>query len=225
MKYYDMERYNVQITDLAAEKMKAFIEIAPQEISGLGTVISENGVYLIDDIYLLKQACTPAYTELDQGKIIEFMTDQINEGNDDVVNRLRLWWHSHVNMGTFWSGTDRATIEAMQADEVWISIVGNKRGSRRVSVDYYNPRICFDCVPLQVIKTKADLSGVKEWCQKEIDEKVTFRTYLPVPRFLQEITTLNEVDEIMNNLEDEVEQSQSEEVQAGVSSNAGEVNE
>jgi len=205
MKYFNLKSYHVMITDEAEAKMNAYIDLAKEEISGLGTVREEDGLYIIDDVFIFNQTCSPTTTVLDQDKIMEFITDLINDGKDEIVNRLRLWWHSHADFGVFWSGTDRNTINSMNADPVWISIVGNKRGNKLVSVDYYNPRISIDDVNLGVIKTEKNLDNIYENCKKEIEEKVNESPF----GFYKNIKREKELDE-MNKILEEIMEIESE---------------
>ena len=56
----------------------------------------------------------------------------------DTPGDLRFWWHSHVNMNVFWSGTDTATIEKLGAEGWFLSTVFNKRKEMRSA--YYSAK-------------------------------------------------------------------------------------
>lgn len=74
---------------------------SPNEVSGFGIVERlENGSFRVKDAILLDQENTSGDTELNPAAIADAEFDYLNQGG------LRWWWHSHVNMDVFWSGTD-----------------------------------------------------------------------------------------------------------------------
>lgn len=168
----------IVLSALANAKLKYYIECINFEISGIGLVEKrEGGILYVPDIFLLKQEVSGAETSLDSQAVAEFINEKILDP-DFPIEKIKLWWHSHVNMGTFWSGTDVATIDRLDTEDPeenwWISIVGNKSGSRLARVDVYQPHRMFtNNIPVEV---EEDLS-LKEDIIKEIQEKVTVTTF------------------------------------------------
>jgi hypothetical protein len=107
------------------DKVMWWVNHAEGEVSGMGTVTidEETGEFRIDDAVLLNQSCTAATTELDADAVgkAEFAF------KDHTGSGMRWWWHSHVNMGVFWSGTDETTIEELGEHGWFLATVFNKK--------------------------------------------------------------------------------------------------
>jgi len=164
----------IQIDLLAKQKLDLYIKHCADEISGLGRVVRSNGKMIITEIILLKQECSSSSSDLDEKELDEFVLTEIEQGRP--IEDLKLWWHSHVNMSTFWSSTDTGTIEKLKNG--WcISIVGNKSGQYKTRVDLFEPfRYCFDDLPLEIIAPTTP--ALEEIVKVEIEEKVSKRTYV-----------------------------------------------
>lgn len=126
----------ILISNKAHAKFMAYIKECSMEMSVLGNVdIFPNDVFRISDVHLPKQECTGATTDMDAQAVNELATD-----HDD----LYAWLHSHVNMTTFWSGTDTNMIQTMAGcedkkgtplrDGLCVAIVGNKKGEMRGAI-------------------------------------------------------------------------------------------
>lgn len=107
------------------EKIMWWINHADGEVSGMGTVTwdEEENTFRIDDAILLKQKCTSATTELEAGAVAQAEFELRGHKGEG----LRWWWHSHVNMNVFWSGTDTATIAELGEHGWFVSTVFNKK--------------------------------------------------------------------------------------------------
>lgn len=150
-----------------------YIKLCPEEISGLGEVRKIGDSFLIERVHLLEQVVSAASTDLDQGDVSNFMVDAIRRGID--TEKIKLWWHSHVNGSCFWSSVDDATMDRFQNGWM-LAIVGNKHGEYKARLDLYEPlRLTIDEVPIQIYNEmdRALVAPVKA----EIKKKVTIRPY------------------------------------------------
>ena len=77
-----------------------------------------------------------AETEMNPEGQAKFLEEYITGGGDP--SKIKLWWHSHAQMGVFWSATDDKAVEEF-SDGWMISIVGNHKGDFRVRLDWYDP--------------------------------------------------------------------------------------
>jgi hypothetical protein len=155
-------------------RFDAYIANINEEISGLGTVELIEGKFVITEIFLLEQTVSGASTDLDPQAVAKFMESLLmQEGGDIKFSKIKFWWHSHVNFGTFWSGQDESCISTI-SDSWFISMVGNKSGSIRIRLDLYPPavpiRIVCDDLPLVVLKAEDD--EFTKLIRVEISEKV-----------------------------------------------------
>jgi len=166
---------DICITSEVYRKIKAYADLCENEISALGSVKVVDNMILIDDIFLFEQVVTGTSTELSSKAISQFICDYIKNGKDPST--LKFWWHSHVNMGVFWSGTDTSTIDRFSSDWM-ISMVSNKRNEFKIRVDIFSPfRMYMDDLPLNIDYDKSFNANIK----REIDVKVKHE-YLPMLR-------------------------------------------
>jgi hypothetical protein len=151
------------------KRIMYYTQAADGEVSGLGTLIKDDkGRYVVNKVFLLEQESSGADTELNSESISKLMTDMINKNEDPST--LKFWWHSHANMGVFWSGQDDSCAETL-SHEFAFSLVVNKAREMRCRLDLYNPfRITFDGV--KVTELVQEDVNLKEECEKEVKEKV-----------------------------------------------------
>jgi len=161
------------IDPLCLKKIQYWADAAVGEVSGLGIVSQEEDRMVVRDVYILEQECSAADTELDPEAISKLMADLIR--NDKDPAKLKFWWHSHVNMGVFWSGTDDSCAETLSREYAFSTVV-NKKGESKTRLDLYNPfRITVDNIKL--IELSAEDEGLKEQCANDVKEKVRRATY------------------------------------------------
>ena len=108
------------------QKIMHWVHKAPGEISGFGMVQVIDGIPRITDAFLCEQKNSGASTEMDAEDILKAMTMAEN-----LPGEMRWWWHSHADMGVFWSGTDLDTIYDLGHAGWCFSTVFNKKGETR----------------------------------------------------------------------------------------------
>ena len=128
-----------------------YVRKCKTEVSGMGRmVITKDGDFLVNKIYLLEQEVGAAHTDIDAEAIAKLLFDTRDDEGD-----LLYWWHSHVDMQAFWSATDLATIKAMGANGLCVASVFNKRGESKhascysVTTSYSNNTelVCNESIP------------------------------------------------------------------------------
>lgn len=112
-----------------------YIRECHHEISGLGRVEVQDGVFRITSLYLLDQEVTAGTTELSTLQVANFMASEIAQGRS--TEDIRLWWHSHAKSNTFWSATDVKTIGQFDSSPWWLSIEGNHKGEYLIRLDVF----------------------------------------------------------------------------------------
>ena len=109
------------------EEIDFYVQRSPVEVSGLGRVKKhDNGDMEVVKVYLLDQVNTGTSTELEDKAVTKLMYESRKDEGD-----LTFWWHSHVDMGVFWSGTDMATIREFGSNGYLVATVFNKKGEMR----------------------------------------------------------------------------------------------
>lgn len=167
----------VNIRPEAMKKIKMYVQACDIEISGLGEIISLGaGKFEVTDVFLYNQTCTGTSTSLSNEDLTRFAIDRLNAGKD--VEKIRFWWHSHVDMDAFWSGQDERAIEVIESDYL-VSFVMNKRGEYRIRFDFFKPcRLTLD-ETIVTMKSEESVSAEEFAAVKvEIEEKVKRTSYL-----------------------------------------------
>ena len=173
---------SVRITQEAYLKMKYFIEECKTEISGFGKVRQfeeessdslidrvHSQVFQIYDVEILPQDVSGVHASIDEETLAKFITEKLSKGED--LEQYRCWWHSHVEMAAFFSGTDTKTIDESTEFKYLISIVGNKRHEFKVRLDLYRPfRLTFEDLVLQVEQPANE--ELRKQCKEEIKKKI-----------------------------------------------------
>jgi hypothetical protein len=165
-----MTQYSVRIDNLVYQKIMHWIDKATGEVSGLGklTIDKETGVIDIKSAILLKQSNTGTSTEIEAEAIAKAMYETRND-----EGHLNFWWHSHVNMNVFWSGTDLDTIRDIGKQGFVVATVFNKK-REMLSCLYRKGDDIFPETFIDGLDTKIvdfiDNTLIEQW-DKEFDEK------------------------------------------------------
>ena len=158
------------------ERIRYYVELARGEVSCLGTVERDGDNLVVTDLFLPKQTCSGASTEMDPADVAALLVDLETQGIDPKT--LRLWLHSHGEMQCFWSETDTETIRGLCNDGYLLSIVTNKKGATLARVDVFEPiPFTIDKVPVEPLLPDF---GLREQCRREIETKVQLAVLPPV---------------------------------------------
>jgi hypothetical protein len=165
---------HIMIESMVYHKIMHWVNKSSYEVSGLGKITYKDGRITVIDAILLPQKNGSAHTDIegaDVGKAMFLLKDTPGD--------LRWWWHSHVNMDVFWSGTDRDTIDKITQGGWFVSTVFNKRHEMRSALSMVSPLPLgfIDNIPTQQIQY-LDPEAVKKW-DDDYEKNVTnlMRTY------------------------------------------------
>jgi hypothetical protein len=118
---------NVIIDQEVYRKIMHWVNKSHMEVSGLGMVrVEKDGILRVVSAMLLPQKNGSTHTDIEAEDVNKALFS-LRESEGD----LRFWWHSHVNMAVFWSGTDMDTIKKIGAGGWFLSTVFNKRNELR----------------------------------------------------------------------------------------------
>ena len=153
----------VEIDDKVYKKVMHWIDKAPGEVSGLGKVVhdAQTNIIRVVDAILLPQKNTGSTTEIEASDVAKamFLTK-------DSPGTLRWWWHSHVNMNVFWSGTDVATIKQLGGGGWFLSTVLNKKREMKSAYCQVAPvRMIVDDLSTHVMEV-LDSNLIEKWNQE-----------------------------------------------------------
>ena len=155
-------------------KIQFIVDNCDKEVSGLGTVIFDkkaNG-YRVTSAILLDQEVGSAHTDIDDKAVAQALYESRNDEGE-----LAFWWHSHVNMATFWSGQDHQTMEAIGKNGLCVAIVFNKKEEMRGAIvmsPSNMPSVKVDDVDIII---EYDYAFNPEELLAEIKEKVKEKSY------------------------------------------------
>jgi len=148
------------------------------EISGLGNVVYDKdaNAYRVVSIILLDQEVGAAHTDIDDAAVAQAVYDL-----RDSEGELAFWWHSHVNMDTFWSGTDKSTMIEIGKNGLCVAVVFNKkeemRGALVMSPDGF-PSYLVDDVDIEIEYTyDFDVDAKLAEMKAKVREKKYITTY------------------------------------------------
>lgn len=103
-----------------------------KEVSGLGNIqVEKDGVIRVVSAMLLPQVNGATHTDIEPDAVCKAMFEL-----KDSPGELKWWWHSHVMMNVFWSGTDMATIRDFGAGGWIVATVLNQK--REVRSAFYS---------------------------------------------------------------------------------------
>jgi proteasome lid subunit RPN8/RPN11 len=150
------------------ERIRHYVALAPGEVSALGIVQRDDEDLVVTELFLPRQVCSAASTDMDPSDVAKIMVDLEAQGID--ARTVRLWLHSHADMNCFWSGTDTETIAGLCNDGFVLSIVTNKKGAMLARVDVFQPiRFMIDKVPVEPLLPDF---GLRDACKAEIEARV-----------------------------------------------------
>lgn len=143
-----------------------------KEISGMGTIIiDKDHNFVVEKLFLLNQECSGAATDLDAAAVNKCLYD-----TRECQGTLSFWWHSHVNMGAFFSGQDKTTIQEHGSNGFMLGLVINKRGEYKIALGTSKPRIYTE-TGIDLLITENIDASLTERLDREYLEKVRFTSY------------------------------------------------
>ncbi len=154
-------------------QMMNYAEIClPNEVTGNGIIELNRGLdtFRVREIFLPTQSVEPAFSQFGETGLHEIITDLIEEGRKDDVEKLKFRWHSHGMGAVFFSGVDVMDIRSETSDYV-VNLVINGRGERLARLDMKRP-FRIENIPLEVVFDYFD-SRLTKKCRDEMAKKVT----------------------------------------------------
>lgn len=156
-------------TQIALEKMWAYIDLCDDEIGWLGEIKHlSKSEFLCSDVFLLGQDVHGATTEIQPEDLTAF-AESVEDPT--LLERLMLWGHSHVTMGTSASGQDDKQMELFINNDLpyFFRLIANKHGDMSVTfIDVKKGIKAFNIPCEMYLEKTVNIEDIK----KEIKEKV-----------------------------------------------------
>lgn len=147
----------------AMNKMKEYIRQVDKEVGWLGTVVRDNGNYIIEDVYLFKQEVHSTTTEITVDGLNEFAMDLLQqEDGFEIWNKMKMWGHSHVNMSTSPSAQDNEQMKVFQEgnDDFFIRLITNKQGIFTFDIYDFILGISYENVGHSILENVQDINRI-----------------------------------------------------------------
>lgn len=132
----------------ALAKMYHYVQECSDEIGWMGTAYMEGREITIKDVYLFDQEVHSTTTEITPEGLSNFAMELMQQPDGvEVWNNLKMWGHSHVNMGITPSGQDDLQMEKFKegGHDWFIRLIANKKGDMKLDFyDYANGLIFLD---------------------------------------------------------------------------------
>jgi len=141
-------------------KIMHWVNKSDFEVSGLGSVVHDptTNTLRVTEAFILPQKNSGTTTDIEPAAVNKLMFLHHQSG---APGKLKFWWHSHVNMGVFWSGTDIDTIKKLGSGGWFCATVFNKRREVKSSFCQNEPvRLLLADIPTEVSEN-AELA--KQW--------------------------------------------------------------
>lgn len=125
-------KLTVNIPRRVYDKIMYFVDKAPFEVSGMGTVVYNRITreFDVEEVWLVDQEVGPAHTDIKEQDLMKLMYELHKSGCKGTLN---FWWHSHVNMDVFWSSQDKDTMKELAQNGYCVATVFNKKHEMRTA--------------------------------------------------------------------------------------------
>ena len=141
------------------------------EIGGMAvTIQNEDGDWTIKDPVIMKQEVSSALCELDKTELAAYYSKMAIKYKKK--NMRFCWWHSHAEMGAFWSGTDINTIDEYEDGDLSFALVVNVKEEYKCRVSVWKPFVMHTDVELNILDNETTYKVPKS-IQRECAEMCT----------------------------------------------------
>lgn len=168
------EELKIVIDETVYKKIMFWVRKAgTDEVSGLGKVTFdvEANCFRVVEAFILPQRNTGGSTDIEPEAISKLMFK-----TKDTPGDLRWWWHSHANMGVFWSGTDKTTIKQLGGGGWFTATVFNNKEEAKSAYCQVDPiPLVFEDLKTSVDRS-VDAATAKQW-EDEYSENVKKHTW------------------------------------------------
>jgi predicted small metal-binding protein len=162
VKVRDSHIPTVHINESALNKMFIFTDEVEDEVGWLGTAYRDDNLFVINDVFLFDQQVHGATTEITASGLADFAGELLTKPDGvEIWNNMKIWGHSHVNMGISPSGQDNKQMEEFSeiGHDFFIRLICNKKGELGVDVYDYTNGMEFHNAPWLIVHDVAQDEG------------------------------------------------------------------
>jgi len=148
------------IDQKAKEWMKAIVDLHETEVGfyALSTMRDDNTFFISDVYYPKHNIANLGHCEIADSGQSDFMRLLISQGREDDVGKIKVWGHSHVDMGISPSKDDhdQAMESARDNKDYFIRLITNKKHQIGVSFYDYKKNLIYDEVDWEIEVSNAE---------------------------------------------------------------------
>jgi hypothetical protein len=163
----------VYFTEKAYTKMWALVDLNPKEIGWHGTVNRKDNIFIITDILVYPQTVTATSIVADAKEFNKWLEKYMLDPKDNTFDKMRMHGHSHVNMGTTPSTTDRKLqedhLKQLKGDDFYIFLIVNKKREIWATIYDLKTNIQYETADIEIMLPN---SNAVKWAKKESKEKL-----------------------------------------------------
>jgi hypothetical protein len=165
----------ILLTPNVYQDMCQLVKLVKNEIGWLGAVEKIDNNFLIKEIFLFDQTVDYVANVISADAMIAWadkLTDERPDGME-ILNSVRFWGHSHVDMATSPSfrDDDQMKVFAKSCDDFFIRGIANRLGRLEFTLYLFPEKVEIHDCAWSIHIPEADPTRKTHW-QKEIKEKV-----------------------------------------------------
>ena len=168
MNFYILQKDWKKVIDYAQASYDEF----KSEIGGFMIAKRDkDGDIIVSSPEILKQEVTGSTTIMDKMSIADYYVKSAQAHGTDI---RFIWWHSHADMGAFWSGTDTETMKEYSKGDWSAFLVVNIREEYKFRICVWNPIEAYKDTELNIINAKPKVisktikDSVSKLCSKPV---------------------------------------------------------
>jgi hypothetical protein len=174
---------DIVLTEDVNDKLWEYTHSVNTEIAAWGYVEPNDEDFIVSEVFLVPQTVSATEVDFVSDGLPYAVDKAMNEGK---IDQLRFCWHSHVNMGTGYSGTDEDMIRKVRdAGPIpWlVNVIFNKQGDTNGRLDIFRNGFDSSIAPLHHVKgieldvCRSTQRNIRSSVVAEISEHVNKRTY------------------------------------------------
>lgn len=159
----------------AYKKMHYIVDECDKEVGWLGVVDRQGDTFIIKDVFLFKQQTSSVTCEITPEGIADMVDEILQEPNGaELIEKLLLWGHSHVNMATLPSAQDEAQLMSFEenGNDWFLGLICNKKGSFNFTYIDYIKQIKVSDLKWKVLIPGLEDEELRKYIKTELDKKV-----------------------------------------------------
>lgn len=158
-------------------KMRHIIQECKEEVGWLGSIKELDKDFILEDVFIFEQEVHAATCEITPDGLDKFANEVLALPNGiELINSLKFWGHSHVNMSIYPSGQDDNQLKDFAGEnKYYFRAIGNKKDELKIDFIDYESNLAYINInyELYVPGIQEELESLK----KDIKEKVKPKSY------------------------------------------------